>query len=204
MVYWSLYILLGTGNDIIKANGGKKNKKIHTKDYFFSFSAKHKKKKNGLVFNSKCFQFFNVRSTFVPICIEPGENAESITITCLKTTGLSLCESGEMQIIGQWTLVQLDPTWPGGLGGALTFTGAPGDKRSSNSSMLPWSLSIRSPVNSQEARAASAEKQCREAASACTSIISRRQETTPRGAGASPDALTMEQAQSIKSVILIL
>lgn len=118
MVYWSLYILLGTGNDIIKANGGKKNKKIHTKDYFFSFSAKHKKKKNGLVFNSKCFQFFNVRSTFVPICIEPGENAESITITCLKTTGLSLCESGEMQIIGQWTLVQLDPTWPGGLGGA--------------------------------------------------------------------------------------
>lgn len=86
----------------------------------------------------------------------------------------------------------------------LTFTGAPGDKRSSNSSMLPWSLSIRSPVNTQEARAASAEKQCREAASACTSIISRRQETTPRGAGASPDALTMEQAQSIKSVILIL
>lgn len=60
MVYQSLYSFRCLGSHIIKANGGFSQEK-HKNTYqglFFSFSAKHKKKKNGLVFNSKYFQFF--------------------------------------------------------------------------------------------------------------------------------------------------
>lgn len=54
MVYQSLYSFRCLGNHIVKANGGFSQEKHKTtyQGLVFSFSAKHKKKKNGLVFNS--------------------------------------------------------------------------------------------------------------------------------------------------------
>lgn len=62
---WSteVFIFLGTGGAIsLRLMVVLSRKKNTYQELFFRFSAKHKRKENGLALTSKCFQFLNVRS----------------------------------------------------------------------------------------------------------------------------------------------